>query len=92
MSVWYPAAGRLALNPTNQKLDLVCNNAGAVLVEAVTQVKISDLGDLSKYKKFYENLVYRPVFSGDFSKMPLVVAQVKIGWKRGGSCLGFNDC
>lgn len=81
MSVWYPAAGRLVLNPTSQKLDLVCNNAGAVLVEAVTQVKISDLGDLSKYKKFYENLVYRPGFYGDFSKMPLIAAQVKIKWK-----------
>ncbi|XXG58914.1 hypothetical protein AAC387_Pa04g1098 [Persea americana] len=89
LSVWYPAAGRLALNPTNQKLDLVCNNAGAVLVEAVTQVKISDLGDLSKYKKFYENLVYRPVFSGDFSKMPLVVAQVTM-FGCGGYAVGIG--
>ncbi|XP_077217640.1 HXXXD-type acyl-transferase family protein [Tasmannia lanceolata] len=77
LSVWYPAAGRLTLNPNNgNKLDLVCDNSGAILVEAVTQGKISDLGDLSQYKKFYENLVFKPIFSGNFSEMPLVVAQV----------------
>ncbi|XP_010275725.1 PREDICTED: brassinosteroid-related acyltransferase 1 [Nelumbo nucifera] len=76
LSVWYPAAGRLTLNQTNGKLDLLCNNAGAILVEAVTQVKISELGDLSEYGSFYENLVFKPVFNGSFSEMPLVVAQV----------------
>ncbi|XP_058111575.1 brassinosteroid-related acyltransferase 1 [Magnolia sinica] len=76
LSVWFPAAGRLAINPTNQKLDLVCNNAGAILVEAVTQVKISELGDLSQYNSFFENLVFKPVFNENFSVMPLVVAQV----------------
>lgn len=73
---WYPAAGRLCPNQADGKLDLWCNNEGAVLVEAVTRVKISDLGDLSQYNNFFENLVYKPVFDGNFSKMPLVVAQV----------------
>ncbi|KAF8393067.1 hypothetical protein HHK36_021308 [Tetracentron sinense] len=76
LSVWYPAAGRLTLNPSDGKLNLLCNNGGAVLVEAITQVKISELGDLSQYNDWYEKLVFKPVFNGNFSEMPLVVAQV----------------
>lgn len=78
LSVWYPAAGRLSLNPNDGKLNIWCNNKGAILVEAVTQVKISELGDLSQYIEFLEKLVYKPVFNGNFAEMPLVVAQVRI--------------
>ncbi|GLT72603.1 hypothetical protein SLA2020_445220 [Shorea laevis] len=89
LSAWYPAAGRLCPNQADGKLDLWCNNEGAVLVEAVTRVKISDLGDLSQYNNFFENLVYKPVFDGNFSKMPLVVAQVtKFGC--GGYSIGIG--
>ncbi|KAF2287265.1 hypothetical protein GH714_039483 [Hevea brasiliensis] len=76
LSIWYPAAGRLNLNPNDGKLNLWCNNEGAFLIEAVTQVKISELGDLSHYNEFFENLIYKPFFNGNFSVMPLVVAQV----------------
>ncbi|XP_057959483.1 brassinosteroid-related acyltransferase 1 [Malania oleifera] len=75
-SAWYPAAGRLRANPSDGKLDLWCNNGGAILVEAVTQVKISELGDLSQYNEFFEGLVFKPVCSDNFSEMPLLVAQV----------------
>ncbi|KAK8566547.1 hypothetical protein V6N13_002249 [Hibiscus sabdariffa] len=44
--IWYPAAGRLSLNPGDGKLNLWCSNGGAVLVEAVTVAKIIELGDL----------------------------------------------
>ncbi|XP_050217073.1 brassinosteroid-related acyltransferase 1 [Mercurialis annua] len=76
LSFWYPAAGRLKLNPNDGKLNLWCNNEGAVLVEAVTQVKLSELGDLSQYNELFEKLVYKPVFNPNLSDMPLVVAQV----------------
>ncbi|CBI21083.3 unnamed protein product, partial [Vitis vinifera] len=76
LSAWYPAAGRLTLNPSDGKLELWCNNGGAILVEAVTQVQISELGDLSEYNEFYEKLVFKPSFNGNFSDMPLLVAQV----------------
>lgn len=78
LSVWYPAAGRLCLNQNDGKLDIWCNNKGAFLVEAVTQIKISELGDLSQYNKFFEKLVYKPHSFGNFSQMPLVVAQVRV--------------
>lgn len=77
LSVWYPAAGRLGLDGGGCKLNLRCNGGGAVMVEAVaTGVKLSDLGDLTQYNEFYETLVYKPSFDGDFSAMPLVVGQV----------------
>ncbi|KAK6912523.1 hypothetical protein RJ641_022124 [Dillenia turbinata] len=76
LSAWNTAAGRLCLNPSDGKLDLWCNNSGAILAEAVTQVKLSELGDLSQYNLFFENLVYKPAFNGNFSDMPLVAAQV----------------
>ncbi|KAH7675007.1 Transferase protein [Dioscorea alata] len=76
LSSWYPAAGRLFLNPSTQKLDLLCSNSGALLVEASTRVKISELGDVSQYNSFMENLVYKPPLSTSYSEMPLVVAQV----------------
>ncbi|KAL5850202.1 hypothetical protein ACOSQ3_008257 [Xanthoceras sorbifolium] len=92
LSVWYPAAGRLMMSSNDHhhgKLDLWCNNKGAILVEAVTRVKVSDLGDLSQYNEFYENLVYKPVFNGNFTEMPLVVAQVtKFGC--GGYSIGIG--
>ncbi|CAN6448107.1 unnamed protein product [Victoria cruziana] len=73
---WYPAAGRLNTNQESGKLDIVCNMKGALLVEASTAMEMSQLGDLSQYKPFYEKLVYRPPFDGYFSDMPLVVVQV----------------
>jgi len=39
---------------------------------------LSELGDLTQYNEFYENLVYKPSLDGDFSVMPLVVAQVNL--------------
>ncbi|KAK1549827.1 hypothetical protein Q3G72_008561 [Acer saccharum] len=89
LSVWYPAAGRLSPNGDHGKLNLWCNNKGAILVEAVTRAKVSDLGDLSQYNEFFENLVYKPVFNGNFAEMPLVVAQVtKFGC--GGYSIGIG--
>ncbi|XP_010432801.1 PREDICTED: brassinosteroid-related acyltransferase 1 [Camelina sativa] len=77
LSVWYPAAGRLALDKGGCNLNIQCNDGGAVIVEAtVTGVKLLELGDLTQYNEFYETLVYKPSFDGDFSVMPLVVAQV----------------
>ncbi|XP_015884777.1 brassinosteroid-related acyltransferase 1 isoform X2 [Ziziphus jujuba] len=89
LSIWYPAAGRLSLNPSDGKLNLWCNNKGAVLVEAMSPVKISDLGDLSQYNELLEKLVFKPDFGGNFSDMPLVVGQVtKFGC--GGYSIGIG--
>lgn len=88
LSVWYPAAGRLSCDHGN-KLNLWCNNKGAVLVEAETPVEMSELGDLSQCNEFFEKLVHKPVFDEDFSEMPLVVAQVtKFGC--GGYSIGIG--
>ena len=77
LTLWYPSAGRLGTNQSDGKLNLWCNNQGAVLAEAETCVKISQLGNLSEYNEFFEKLVYKPAFDGNFSNMPLIVAQVR---------------
>lgn len=76
LSLWYPAAGRLRASQSDGKLNLWCNNEGAIMVEAHTHLTLDQLGDLSHYNQFFENLVYKPPFHPDFSNMPLVVAQV----------------
>ncbi|KAG7024428.1 Brassinosteroid-related acyltransferase 1, partial [Cucurbita argyrosperma subsp. argyrosperma] len=80
LSVWSPAAGRLEPNPADGKLNLRCDNRGAILARAVTDVKISELGDLSNYNEFFEELVHKPVLDGDFCEFPLVVAQFLSAW------------
>ncbi|KAL2318031.1 hypothetical protein Fmac_031907 [Flemingia macrophylla] len=89
LTLWYPGAGRLRPNQGDGKLNLWCNNHGAVLAEAETSIRISQLGNLSEYKEFFEKLVYKPDFDGNFSNMPLIVAQVtKFGC--GGYSIGIG--
>lgn len=77
---WYPAAGRFGINEETGKLELDCNGAGAVLLEARSDVTLEDLGVLWDYKPFYEKLVPQACSSSsspdDLSLKPLVVAQV----------------
>ncbi|XP_028799171.1 brassinosteroid-related acyltransferase 1 [Neltuma alba] len=89
LSLWYPAAGRLRVNQSDGKLNLWCNNEGAIIVEAHTPLRVSQLGDLSQYNEFFEKLVYKPSFHANFSNMPLVVVQVtKFGC--GGYSIGIG--
>lgn len=77
---WYPAAGRFCINEETGKLEIDCNGAGAVLLEARTDVTLDDLGILWNYKPFYEKLVPGACSSSsspeDLSLKPVVVAQV----------------
>lgn len=77
---WYPAAGRFRINEETGKLEIDCNGAGAVLIEARTDVTMGDLGVLWNYKPFYEKLVPQTCSSSssaeDLSLKPLVVAQI----------------
>ncbi|KAL7112365.1 hypothetical protein ACP275_05G147400 [Erythranthe tilingii] len=95
LSTWYPAAGRLSFSDGDDGkllLNILCNNAGAILVQAVTQVKISDLGDLSVYNDFFENLVFKPATTtdGNITEMPLLVAQVT-KFECGGYSIGMGS-
>ncbi|XP_042410795.1 brassinosteroid-related acyltransferase 1-like [Zingiber officinale] len=76
LSSWYPAAGRLCFSPPSGKLTVACTGAGALLVEASTAVKISDLGDLSQPNDFLDRLVFKPPVHAPLEETPLVVAQV----------------
>nr|CAD1825681.1 unnamed protein product [Ananas comosus var. bracteatus] len=84
-----PSFREAAPQPCHWEADLSCTNSGALLAEAVTQVKISELGDLSQYNDFFEKLVYKPPPSSNFFDIPLVVAQVtKMGC--GGYAVGVG--
>lgn len=90
LAVWYPAAGRLKINKSDGKFDLLCNDAGAVMAEASTDFRFSGFGDISQYNPFFEKLVYKPVFSPTFEDMPLISAQVT-KFACGGFSLGFGS-
>ncbi|KAG9153596.1 hypothetical protein Leryth_008539 [Lithospermum erythrorhizon] len=85
LSIWYPAAGRF-VNPSDGKLNIICNNAGVVLVDAFTISKISDIfvdpngaHGLSLHNNgSFENLVFKPENGSkqNIEDMPLLVAQV----------------
>lgn len=79
LNVWYPSAGRLRRDLQDEnKLNIWCNNEGVVMVEASTSVKMEQLGELSQYSEFFENLVHKPSFAkGNITDLPLVVAQVR---------------
>lgn len=53
LAVWYPAAGRLKINKSDGKFDLLCNDAGAVMAEASTDFRFSGFGDISQYNPFF---------------------------------------
>jgi len=71
LALWYPSAGRFWLNQSDGKLNLWFNNHDAVKAKSETSIKISQLGDLSKYTNFFEKLVYKTTFDGNFSNMSI---------------------
>jgi len=67
------------LDPESGRLDVSCNNYGALWAEAATKVHIKELGDLSHAHHFLDKLVLRPPIipaDGSFFELPLVVVQV----------------
>ncbi|KAG6511710.1 brassinosteroid-related acyltransferase 1-like [Zingiber officinale] len=90
LASWYPAAGRLRLSSHSGKFTLACRNGtGALLLQASTTARISDLGDLSQPNNFVDRLVFRPPLNASLEDTPLVVGQVtKFGC--GGYAIGVG--
>ncbi|CAA0817665.1 HXXXD-type acyl-transferase family protein [Striga hermonthica] len=57
---YYFMAGRLSFNDETKRVELVCNNAGAVFVSAKTRLSLEDLGNLSQPNPTFHRLVHRP--------------------------------
>ncbi|XVE74554.1 hypothetical protein DITRI_Ditri12bG0026300 [Diplodiscus trichospermus] len=86
---WFPAAGRFRINEASGKLEIDCNNQGVILVTAVTDSKLEELGRLHEYKLCYENLVPKFPEAADISENPIAVVQIT-RFGCGGFCLGFG--
>ncbi|PON46288.1 Transferase [Trema orientale] len=87
---WFPAAGRLRINEGTGKLEIDCNNEGALLTIAETFSKLEELGNLHEYKTCYEELVPQlPQNSENISHNPLVAVQIT-KFSCGGISIGFG--
>ncbi|XVF02999.1 hypothetical protein REPUB_Repub04eG0222900 [Reevesia pubescens] len=86
---WFPAAGRFRINEASGKLEIDCNNQGVILVTAVTDSKLEELGKLHEYKSCYENLVPKLPEATDVSENPIAVVQIT-RFACGGFCIGFG--
>ncbi|KAM7276155.1 hypothetical protein ACFE04_018021 [Oxalis oulophora] len=90
---YYPLSGRLR-ETANGKLEVFFGpNQGALMVEAHTNVSLSELGDLAVPNPAWLPLIYRFPSEEHFQvlNMPLVIAQVT-SFGCGGFSLGLRLC
>lgn len=57
---YYFMAGRLDFNHQTRRLELLCNNAGALFVSATSRLRLKDLGKLSLPNSTFHHFVHRP--------------------------------
>nr|QPI70575.1 hydroxycinnamoyltransferase [Anthoceros agrestis] len=84
---FYPMAGRLARDQDG-RIQINCNAAGVLLVEAEADVSIDDLGGFAPHPVL-QQLVPTVVYTKDITAFPLLVLQVT-RFKCGGASLGVG--
>ncbi|KAJ4968304.1 hypothetical protein NE237_015005 [Protea cynaroides] len=72
---YYFMAGRLNFNVETNRLELVCNNAGAVFVSATSRLAMKDLGELSLPNPSFHHLIHRPGLNKSLAEKPLLTIQ-----------------
>ncbi|CAL1413246.1 unnamed protein product [Linum trigynum] len=85
---YYFMAGRLQFNEESSRLELVCNNAGAVFVEATSRLAMEELGDVSLPNPCFRRLIHRPGLYKSLADTPLMTIQVT-KFVCGGYSIGF---
>ncbi|KAL6503405.1 hypothetical protein OROGR_025328 [Orobanche gracilis] len=85
---YYFMAGRLGFNDEAKRLELVCNNAGALFVSAKSRFALEDLGDLSQPNPSFHLFVHRPGLYKSLAETAVFTIQVTM-FKCGGFALGF---
>ncbi|XP_077217697.1 acyltransferase GLAUCE-like [Tasmannia lanceolata] len=90
---YYFMAGRLNFNLQTNRLDLICNNAGILLVGATSSLSLKDLGNVSIPNPSFKHLIFRTDGYKNLIETPLLTIQVT-RYKCGGFSLGFvtNHC
>eukprot|EP00249_Psilotum_nudum_P032254 c47542_g1_i1 orf=1079-2389(+) len=90
---YYPLAGRIGISPEG-KLNVHCTGDGVVFVEATTDARVEDIGDITKPDAdTLGQLVYHVPGAKNILETPPVVVQVT-RFKCGGFVLGLgmNHC
>ena len=75
---YYFMAGRLNFNLETSRLELVCNNAGALFVSATSKLRLKDLGDLHLPNPSFVHLIVRIGRPKDLVGAPLLTIQATL--------------
>ncbi|GER37390.1 HXXXD-type acyl-transferase family protein, partial [Striga asiatica] len=81
---YYFMAGRLSFNDESKRVELVCNNAGALFVSAKTGLSLEDLGCLSQPNPTFHQFVHRPGLYKSLAETAVTM------FRCGGFALGFS--
>lgn len=73
---YYFMAGRVHFNVETKRLELVCNNAGALFAGATSSLSLKELGDLSAPNPSFQRLVLRAEEFGSLPETPIFTIQV----------------
>ncbi|GFP96627.1 omega-hydroxypalmitate o-feruloyl transferase [Phtheirospermum japonicum] len=86
---YYFLAGRLNFNDETKRLELVCNNAGALFVSAKARFSLKDLGNLAQPNPTFHRFVHRPGLYKCLAETSVFTIQVTM-FQCGGFALGFT--
>ncbi|XP_010255141.1 PREDICTED: shikimate O-hydroxycinnamoyltransferase-like [Nelumbo nucifera] len=82
-------AGRLRLNPHQDRLEIDCNSAGVGFVVATSDVSVAEIGDLLYPSPVFKQLIAEALDTLGADDQPLCVLQVT-SFKCGGFALGVS--
>ncbi|KAL3634598.1 hypothetical protein CASFOL_021652 [Castilleja foliolosa] len=86
---YYFLAGRLSFNDETKRLELVCNNAGALFMTAKARFELKDLGNLAEPNPSFHRFVHRPGLYKSLAETAVFTIQVTM-FQCGGFALGFT--
>ncbi|KAF2289195.1 hypothetical protein GH714_029347 [Hevea brasiliensis] len=72
---YYFMAGRLNFNKDTKRMELLCNNAGALFVAATSRLALKDLGNLSLPNSTFHHFIHRPGLYKSLAEKALLTIQ-----------------
>ncbi|CAD5167006.1 unnamed protein product [Musa acuminata subsp. malaccensis] len=85
---YYFMAGRLNFNLETKRLELLCNNAGALFVGATSRRRLEELGSLSAPNPSFQHLILRTDGFNGLHETPIITVQVTV-FRCGGFSIGI---
>ncbi|RZS17827.1 hypothetical protein BHM03_00050037 [Ensete ventricosum] len=84
---YYFMAGRLNFNLETKRLELLCNNAGALFVGATSRRSLEELGNLSAPNPSFQHLILRTDGFNGLHETPVFTIQVSSSSSRRDGCV-----